>query len=157
MTVRQRTVWRSTRRQGGFTAIEIIIVLVILGLLTAVTLPGIGTTVARDRVRRAQYVVGSQMELAFQYAARVRKPVTVTLNTSTRVLTIADRATGTAYKTLNLSQSGPWALTGATLSPSAGITIFPTGIASAAVTITLTHNAYSRTVSATIAGQVTKS
>lgn len=157
MTARQRTAWRSAGRQGGFTAIEIIIVLVILGLLAAVTLPGIGTTVARDRVRRAQYVVGSQMELAFQYAARVRKPVTVTLSTSTRVLRIADRATGTIYKQIDLSQTGPWALTGVSMTPSAGITIFPTGISTSAVSITLSNNAYSRTVAATIAGQVTKS
>ena len=144
-------------RRGAFTAIEIIIVLVIIGLVASFAMPRISTTVAADRVRRAQFVVGSQVELAFQYAARTRKPVTVTLNSTTKVLTIADRASGTAYKTMNLSQTGPWALTGAAISPSAGVTIFPTGVSSGAITITLTNNAYSRTVSATIAGQVTKS
>ncbi len=143
--------------RSGFSAIEIIIVLVIIGLVASFAMPRISTTVAADRVRRAQFVVGSQVELAFQYAARTRKPVTVTLNSSTKVLTIADRASGTAYKTMNLSQSGPWSLTAATMSPSGGITIFPTGISSSALTITLTNNAYSRTVSATIAGQVSKS
>ncbi|MDA1080879.1 MAG: prepilin-type N-terminal cleavage/methylation domain-containing protein [Gemmatimonadetes bacterium] len=148
---------REIERKRGFTAIEIVIVLVIVGLVASFAMPRISTTVARDRVGRAQFVVGSQIELAFQYAARTRKPVTVTLNSSTRVLTIADRASGTPFKTLNLSQSGPYALTGATISPSAGVTIFPTGISTGAVTITLSNNAYSRTVGATIAGQVTKS
>lgn len=154
---RRPMVGSMTARRSGFSAIEIIIVLVIIGLIASFSMPRISTTVARDRVGRAQFVVGSQVELAFQYAARVRKPVTVTLNASTKVLTIADRASGTAYKTMDLSQSGPWALTNATFSPSGGITIFPTGISTGTLTITLTNNAYSRTVSATIAGQVIKS
>jgi type II secretion system protein H len=152
-----RTAWRSGGRRGGFSAIEIIIVLVIIGLVASIAMPSIATTVARDRVRRAQFVVAAQVELAFQYAARTRKPVTITLNSSTRAFTIADRSAGTVYKAMDLSRSGSWALTNATISPSGGITIFPTGIASAAVTITLSNNAYSKTVSATIAGQVTKS
>jgi len=143
------------RSRNGFTAIEIIIVLVIIGLVASIAMPRISTTVAADRVRRAQFIVGSQLELAFQYAARTRKPVTVTL--ASGVLTISDRASGTAYKKLNLAQNGPWALTSVTATPSGGITIFPTGIASSAIRITLTNNSYSRVVSATIAGQVTKS
>jgi len=144
-------------RRGGFTAIEILIVVVIVGLVASFAVPSIATTVARDRVRRAQFVVAAQVELAFQYAARTRKPVTITLDASSGAFTIADRSSGTVYKAMNLSRTGAWALTAATISPSAGVTIFPTGIASAALTITLSNNAYSKTVSATIAGQVTKS
>lgn len=144
-------------RRAGFSAIEIIITLVLAGILATIALPSISRNVAQDRVRRAQFVVGSQVELAYQLAARVRKPVTVTLDASTKVLTIADRSTGTAYKTMDLARTGEWALTDASISPSGGVTIFPTGIASAALTITLTNNAYSRYVRATVAGQVTKS
>lgn len=152
-----RTARRIGGRRSAFSAIEIIIVLVIIGLVASFAMPSIATTVARDRVRRAQYVVAAQVELAFQYAARTRKPVTITLNSSTGAFTIADRSTGTAYKSMNLSRTGEWALTDATISPSGGITIFPTGISSSAITITLSNNAYSRTITATIAGQVTKS
>lgn len=144
------------RGRPGFSAIELIITMVIIGLLSVIALPLISTTVARDRVRRAQFVVASQVEFAFQIAARVRKPVTVALNSSAGVLTIADRSSGTAYKTMDLSQSGPYSLTAAAIAPSAGITIFPTGIASSALTITLANNSYNRTVTATVAGQVTK-
>ena len=147
---------RNTQRRTGFTAIEIIIVLVIVGLVAGFATPRISNTIAQDRVRRAAGVVASNIELAFQYAARTRKPVSVTLNSSTRVLAITDRAAGTIYKQMDLSQAGTWALTGASISPTAGITIFPTGISSAAVTVTLTNNAFSKTVTGTIAGQVTK-
>lgn len=155
MATRRGDIGRRGRR--GFSAIELIITMVIIGLLSVIALPRISTTVARDRVRRAQFVVGSQVEFAFQIAARIRKPVTVTLNSSTGVLTIADRASGTPYKQMDLSQSGPYSLTAVSVSPSAGITIFPTGISSSALTITLTNNGYDRTVTATVAGQVTKS
>lgn len=144
------------RRQVGFTAIEIIIVLVIVGLVAGFATPRISNTIAQDRVRRAQGVVAGNIELAFQYAARTRKPVSLTLNSSTRVLAITDRAAGTIYKQMDLSQTGTWALTGASISPTVGITIFPTGISSAAVTVTLTNNAFSKTVTGTIAGQVIK-
>ena len=147
---------RSSVRTRGFTAIEILIVLVIIGLVSSFAMPRISVTVARDRVRRAQYIVAADVERAFQYAARTRKPITITLNSTTKVLTVADRSSGTAYYQRDLSQTGTWALTAATVSPTTGITIFPTGISSAALTITLSNNAYSRTVTATIAGQVIK-
>ena len=148
--------WRNIRRQTGFTAIEIVIVLVIVGLVAGFATPRISNTIAQDRVRRATGVVAANLELAFQYAARTRKPVSVTLSSTTNVLAITDRASGTIYKQMDLSQSGTWALTSATISPTAGITIFPTGISSAAVTVTLTNNSFSKTVTGTIAGQVTK-
>lgn len=147
---------RMSSRRSAFTAIEIIIVLVIVGLVAAMSMPSIATTVARDRVRRSQFIVGSYVELAFQYAARVRKPMTITLNSSTKVLAITNRSDGTIYRQSDLSRTGPWALTAATISPSGGITIFPTGLGSAALTITLSNNAFSKTVTATIAGQVSK-
>ena len=143
-------------RRSAFTAIEIIIVLVIVGLVAAISMPSIATNVARDRVRRGQFIVGSYVELAYQYAARVRKPMTITLNSTTKVLAITNRSDGTVYRQSDLSRTGPWALTDATISPSGGITIFPTGLASAALTITLSNNAYSKTITATIAGQVSK-
>lgn len=153
---------RSTNRANrpvrpAFTMIEIIIVLVVIGLLAAVSVPRIGVTVARDRVRRAQLVVAADVERAFQYAARVRKPLVVALNSTTQVLSVTDRASGTPYFQRDLSRTGEWALTGAAIAPVGGVTIFPTGVSSAALTITLTNNGYTRTVTATIAGQVTKS
>lgn len=147
----------STAQRRAFTTVEILIVMVIIGIVAAISMPSIATNVARDRVRRAQFIVAADIERAFQYAARVRKPVTIVINSTTKVLTVADRSSGTAYYQRDLSQTGTWALTGVTITPAAGITIFPTGISSAALTIVLTNNAYFRTISATIAGQVTKS
>lgn len=148
--------WNIVRRRAAFSAIEVIIVMVIIGLVASFAMPSIADNVRRDRVRRAQFIVGSDVELAFQYAARVRKPLTVTLNSTTKVLAITDRSTGTAYKQRDLSQTGTWALTDATISPSGGITIFPTGLSSSALRITLTNNDYSKAVTSTIAGQVSK-
>jgi type II secretory pathway pseudopilin PulG len=147
---------RSAREAIGFTTIEILIALVIIGLIASFAMPAFARTVAADRVRRAQFVIAGDVERAFQFAARVRKPVTINLTSSTGAFSVADRASGTAYYQRDLSSSGAYALTSASITPSGGITIFPTGLASGALTITLTNNAFSKTVTATIAGQVNK-
>jgi prepilin-type N-terminal cleavage/methylation domain-containing protein len=147
---------RADGRRGGFTTIELLIVVVVLGILAGFAVPSILTTVANDRVRRAQYATASYIELAFQYAARTRKPLTITLNTTTQVLAITDRSSGTLYRQIDLSRGGDWSLTAVSMTPTAGITIFPTGLASSAMTITLTNNSFSKNITSTIAGQVSK-
>ena len=72
-------------------------------------------------------------------------------------MTVADRASGTALLTDYIGRFDDMSTTAVTFSPSAGITIFPVGLSTAALTITLTNATYTRTVSVTRAGQVTRS
>ena len=144
-------------RRDGFTAIEMIIVVVIIGLMATAAMPRISRLVAETRIRKLQEVVASDLELAFASAQREHKPVTVTFSTSTQVLSITDRVTGTVLKTRYLGQNTSMSTTAVTFSPSAGITIFPMDLATAALTVTVTNGAFTRTVTATRAGQVTKS
>jgi hypothetical protein len=73
------------------------------------------------------------------------------------VLSITDRVSNTVLKTRYLGQNANLSTTAVTFSPSGGITIFPMGLATAAVTVTVTNGTFTRTVSATRAGLVTKS
>lgn len=145
-----------SRRRGGFTAIEMLIVVTIIGLMAAAVMPRISRVVAESRIRALQGAVAGELELAFALAQREHKPVTVTYNTTTQVLSITDRVSSTVLKTQYLGRAQFESATAATFSPSGGITIFPMGIATAAVTVTLTNGQYTRTVTATRAGQVTK-
>ena len=147
-----RRPWRD-----GFTAIEMIIVVVIIGLMAAAVMPRISRVVAEERIRKLQAVVASDVELAFALAQREHKPITLTYNTSTNVLSITDRVSSTVLKTRYLGQNATFSTTAVTFAPSAGITIFPMGLATAALTVTVTNGNYTRTVTATRAGQVTKS
>ena len=143
--------------RGGFTAIELIIVAVIIGLMAAASMPRISRIVGEERIRKLQSSVAADVELAFALAQREHKPVTVTYSTSTKVMSVTDRVSGTVLKTRYLGQSAELSTTAVTFSPSAGITIFPMGLATAALTVTVTNGTFTRTVRATRAGQVSKS
>jgi prepilin-type N-terminal cleavage/methylation domain-containing protein len=148
---------RRPRRRRGFTAVELLIVVTIIGLMAVAAMPRISRVVAEQRIRKLQEVVATDLERAFAMARRERKPITIMYNTSTYVLTVADRASGTALFTDYIGRFDDMSTTSVTFSPSAGITIFPMGLSTAALTITLTNATYTRTVSVTRAGQVTRS
>jgi prepilin-type N-terminal cleavage/methylation domain-containing protein len=143
--------------RGGFTAIEMLIVVVVIGVMAAAVMPRISRIVAEERVRKLQGAVATDLELAFAMASRQRKPVTVTYNASARTLDITDVATGTVLKSRYLGQSQSFSTTGAAFRPSGGITIFPAGLATAACTVVVANGDFRRRVAATRAGLVTKS
>ena len=149
-------------RRGGFTAIEMILVMVIIGLMAAASMPRISRIVGEERIRKLQGAVASDLEVAFALSQREHKPVTITYSTSTKVLAITDvvaNASGTltVRKTRYLGQNATFSTTAVTFSPTGGITIYPMGLASGALTVTVTNGNFTRTVRATRAGQVTKS
>lgn len=145
------------RTRDGFTAIEMLIVVVVIGIMAAAVMPRISRIVAEERVRKLQGAVAVDLELAFALANRERKPVTITYNTSTQVLEVKDRATNTVLKSRYLGQSQDASTTAVTFSPTNGVTIFPNGLATAAVTVTVSNGPFTRTVAVTRAGLVTKS
>ncbi len=143
--------------RGGFTAIELMIVVVVIGIMAAAVMPRIGRIVANQRIRSLQSAVASDLEVAFALAQREHKPVTITYNTSTKVLSITDRVSSTVLKTRYLGQSTTFSTTAVTFAPTAGITIFPMGLATAACTVTVTNGSFTKRIAVTRAGMVTKS
>src|SRR4051812_38686576 len=59
----------------GTTLIEMMVVLVVLGVLIAVTMPKISRGVGQSRVDRASRIAMNDLRLASQLAARHRRPV----------------------------------------------------------------------------------
>ncbi|HEY3285635.1 MAG TPA: type II secretion system protein [Gemmatimonadaceae bacterium] len=152
-----RLTMRRRIARDGFTAIEMLIVMVIIGIMAAAVMPRISRIVAEERIRKLQAAIATDFELAFALSSRERKPVTVTYNSSAKTLDITDRGTNTVLKSRYLGQNQAFSTTAVTFSPSGGITIFPAGLATAAVTVTVSNGNFTRTVSVTRAGQVTKS
>lgn len=140
---------RLNARRLGFTLIELMIVVVIIGLLLGIAVPRVGNSITRDRVDRAAFVVQGVLDEATQIARRQGVPVTVTFQSS--ALRINLRSSGAALKSRTFGNASDMRATLA-LSPNGGITIFPTGRASAPLTVTITGGGASSTVTRTATG-----
>lgn len=139
----------STSRRG-FTLPEMLIAIVLIVVLAAMAAPSTARQLRRGRVDQAANVVGADLESAVSYAARLRKPVRVA-STSATSFTITDRATGAVLQRRELGSATDWKVTSVTMSPST-VDIFPAGLTSATLTVTLTENGYSRQINLTRAG-----
>jgi len=150
---------RRSNREGrhrGFTTIELLIVIVIAGVTAIAALPMIGRTVANERARRGSTEVSNFLEYAFAVAARTDKPVALTYTSSTGLLTLTDRVTSTTIRQMLLKQGSTYQFQSVTFSPNAAVTIFPSGMSSSAITITVAGmtGALTRTITASQAGQI---
>ncbi|HEY2849355.1 MAG TPA: prepilin-type N-terminal cleavage/methylation domain-containing protein [Gemmatimonadaceae bacterium] len=144
------------RRSPGFSAIELIIVIVIVGILVRATLPSLAATVSDTRSRRGATEVAAFFEYAFAVAARTDKPVTISYTAATGVLKLADRVSGTTIRQMALKTGSEYNFQAVTFSPNSAVTIFPGGISSGAITMTVTGMSghLTKTITASLAGQV---
>lgn len=125
----------------------------IMALMAAIAIPKVADTIRHNKVNRAAMIVAGDLQTAFSVAGRQRAPVRISLNTTTKTYTIADRSSGTSIRSRALGSTSEYALSGISFSPTT-IDIFPTGISSAALTVTVTSGDYSRQVTASRAGMV---
>lgn len=137
-------------RRAGFTLIEILIVVVIVGTLLGVAIPRIGTSVTQDRVRRSAVVVQGMVEEAGLLAARRRAPVTLTL--SNGWLEVRDRGTNAVLRRRSFGNASADLKATVAIAPTAGITIFPNGRSSSGLRISLTGGGTTEVVSRTATG-----
>lgn len=131
------------RRTAGFTLIEVLMVIIILGILVSIAGTSVGKQLSQDRVLRASTVVEGMLTEATQLAVRRRTPISICLRTGTTILQIVQRPSGgtCADVTTPLKSRGfgPGSDLEATLTmdPTAGVTIFPNGRANADLTVTV--------------------
>lgn len=137
--------------RAGFTLIEILIVMVMLGALLAVALPRVGRTITRDRVLRSAVVAQGMLDEATQFAARLRVPVDVDLSSGTII--VRNRETGEVLRARTFGADQDLRAS-VTFSPTGGITIFPNGRADAGLRISLSGGEYTTVVSRTPTGIV---
>ncbi len=144
--------WRGRGGRGafrrGFTLIEIVVVIVVIGLILRFALPGFSRSLRVGRVNRAAQVLSGDLDRAFSTAARQRKPVRIAWDGSAMQYTLTDRSSGTVLLARPLGTAGS-----TTVSFSASpLDVFPGGFASAALTVTVTEQDYTRHIQMTRAG-----
>lgn len=125
----------------------------IMALTAAIAIPRIADTMRHNRVNRAAMIVAGDLQTAFSVAGRQRAPVRISLNTSTLTYTIAVRSSSATIRSRALGSTSEYKLTAISFAP-ATIDIFPTGIASDTIAVTVTGGDFSRKVTASKAGMV---
>lgn len=142
-----------SRRRVGFTMIEIMIVVALLGLLALVLVPRISRELAARRLNRAALVAAGQLEQAFSVAARQRTPIRLTVDTAQKSVQMIDRATNTTLQTWLFGSDSEFAITTLSANPNP-VDLFPSGYSSGNLTLTFGVAGFTRQVTMTRAGQV---
>lgn len=145
---------RACGRRSGFSLTELLLVLSMLGVITAVALPSVSRSLTSVRADRVAAIVAADMKLAFSMAARQNRPVRLTLNSAQRQYTISDRASGTVLQRRNFGAGAGDLMVSSLSGTVASVDIFPNGLASAGVTYTLSVTTHQRAVVMTRTGHV---
>lgn len=135
---------------------EMLVVVVIIGVFSAIAIPRVTSLVARNKVSGASATVQRDLERAFSLAARLRRSVTLVADNSGKYYQVADAVGGTVRLNRNLAQSEGIGVETVTFSPTT-LTIHPNGIASGPLTVTLTSHGATRVVTMTRVGLIRRS
>ena len=132
---------RSDIPRKGFTLVELLIVLALIGIVASIAIRSVGDTIRRDRVQKAAAIVSTDLEQAFAIAARQRTPVRLLFDSARKTFAVAARADTTfKYRTRQFA-TGDLALDYISVS-NAALDVLPSGLS--ADTLNLRIGIYSR-------------
>lgn len=141
------------KTRAGMTLTELMLVVVIVGIVTAAVLPRIARSREANTAKGAASVIGSDVEAAFSAAARSRRPMLFRCDCPNRKYEVADQTDGSIRLSRRLDSTTNLAVDRLTLS-SASIVIGPNGIASEAFEVAVGAGSSARRVTVTRTGQV---
>jgi type IV pilus assembly protein PilE len=145
---------RYPNQARGFTLIEVVIALAVVGILMAVSIVRLVPAVERAKVRQATSIIAADLQYTQMIASRERRPVVMIVTTAVQGYMIRDRAGSTIYRTRELGPTTDYGVQSLAVSPATAIEVFPSGVTPQTTTFTLTTNTYQRRVRITRAGHV---
>jgi len=141
------------RSTAGMTLTELMLVVVVIGIVTAATLPRIVKSREAYTARSAASVIGGDVEAAFSAAARTRRPMLFRCDCPNHKYEVADQTDGSIRISRRLDASSNLIVDRLTLS-STSIVIGPNGIASEAFEVAVGVGSSSRRIAVSRTGQV---
>jgi prepilin-type N-terminal cleavage/methylation domain-containing protein len=126
---------------AGFTIIELLIVLTLIGLVAMISIRSVGDTIRRDRVQKALAIVSTDIEQSFALAARQRAPIRLLIDSTRKTFAAADRADTTMKFRTRQFATGDLALDYISTS-SASLDVMPSGLSTD--TLNVRFGIYSR-------------
>jgi type II secretory pathway pseudopilin PulG len=143
---------KSRSARWGFTTIELIIIVTIIGILAGIAGPAMSRIVRHSRTNKAATVIAADLQNAFAVAARQRQPVRINADAATKSYQFTDRSTGKVLRIRSFyGDTSEYRLSKLVFSP-AQIDVFPSGVSSAPVTVDLGNGDYERKITASTAG-----
>lgn len=142
------------RRRGGFSLLELLVSMIIIGIVLATVGPRVGRSMAETRVQKAAQVMASDIQRAFSLAAQKRSPIRISIDTAGKTFRLKNRARDTTYLTTVYTSASDIGLTQMQATDTA-VVVYPNGIASTGFSITAnTPGPFRRRVTVTRAGQI---
>ena len=143
------------RARPGFSLLELMVVIVIVGIVGAMSMGRFHKIMIQQRIARAASTVRNDLEAAFTTAGRNQRPVRISWDATNMQLDISDRMGIRHYRRTTLGQD-PYGLTPSvvTVSRASGIEVYPSGLANDTLLITFSMDSITKSVRMSRAGLV---
>ena len=142
-------------KRAGFSMLELLVVLVITGVVTGLSMSRFSAYLAHERIAKAAIGIADDLRMAFAIPGRIRRPVRIWCDTTKMQMTVTDRAQSTTYrKTAFGSRYNLNSANVAYYPSSAWVEIFPNGFASDTMVITLSASGYTERIKVSKGGMV---
>ena len=141
------------KSRTGFTLVELVVVLAVMAILTAVAIWRLGPSIRRAKVHRSASTLAADLQYAQLVAARQRKPVVIIFSEPLKSYLIRDSDSATVFRERYLGQDTEFGLDVFEANPTT-VEIFPNGVLRSAADFTVEINGYGRNVRISRAGQI---
>lgn len=138
----------------GFSMLELLVVLVITGVVTGLSMGRFSALLAHERVAKAAVGIANDIGTGFAIPGRIRRPVRITVDTAQMQLVITDRAQTTTYRKTAFGSRYNLKSSNVTFYPSSALEVYPNGFASDTMLITLTSSGFTQRVRVSKTGMV---
>jgi prepilin-type N-terminal cleavage/methylation domain-containing protein len=145
---------RHTPQRSGFTLLELMVVVMIMGVVGAMSAGRFHALIVQQRVTRAASAISNDLEAAFSAAGRNRRPVLIAWDSASKQLEVTDRAASKRYRHTGLGRE-PYGFTPGAVSVSRNpVEVYPTGLANDTLVITLSVENVTKRVRMSRAGMI---